>query len=310
MDRGAPGEELPASHDDIDIGGAELETVADAAGHFGGDQARARAEKRVIDRLAGPAVVDDRAAHALDRLLRAVPPALLALPVAERIVVGDLPDRGLRAVALPVAGLALAHRVPAGFVLPVVIAAAQGEVLLGPDDLSAQLQPAGRQIGGHDIAVQRAVPDIGDIPGKQRIGLPPVGAIVVEHLALRELAAAEAAARSPGRIVADPVRRIGDHQMRLRARQHLLDIGRAGAVAAANPMVSQQPYIAEPGDRLIGYFRDAVGIRQTARSQTGQDGLRAGPARSRSDRGRNRLNLSSRSSLRSRSGSQLARAAS
>src|SRR6267143_7059367 len=145
MHRGPPGEDLPASHDDIDIGGVELETAADAAGHFGRDQAGARAEKRVIDCLAGPAVVDDRAAHALDRLLGAVPPALLALRVAERVVVGDLPDRRLRAVARPVTGLALAHGVPAGFVLPVIIAAAQGEVLLGPDDLSAWLQPASRQ---------------------------------------------------------------------------------------------------------------------------------------------------------------------
>src|SRR5437868_8895915 len=138
MDRGASGEDLPAAHDDIDISGVEFETVTDAAAYFGRDQARARAEKWVIDRLAGVAVVDDRAAHALDRLLGAVPPALLALLVAKRIVVGDLPERRLGSVALPVAGLALAHGVPAGFVLPVVIAAAQGEVLLGPDDLSAQ----------------------------------------------------------------------------------------------------------------------------------------------------------------------------
>src|SRR5438067_13620240 len=135
MDRGAPGEALPASHDDIDIGGVELDTVADAVGHFGSDQARAGAEKRVADRLAGPAVVGDRAAHAFDRLLGAMPPALLALPVAERIVVGDLPDCRLRAVALPVARLALAHGVPAAFVLPMIMAAAQDEVLLGPDDL-------------------------------------------------------------------------------------------------------------------------------------------------------------------------------
>src|SRR6267143_6049964 len=164
MHRGPPGEDLPASHDDIDIGGAELETVADAAGHFGRDQTGARAEKRVIDCLAGPTVVGNRAAHAFDRLLGAVPPALLALPGAERVAVADLPDRRLRAVALPVAGLALAHRVPTGFVLPVIVAAAQREVLFSPDDLSAQLQPAGRQIGGDDVAVQSPVPDIGDIP--------------------------------------------------------------------------------------------------------------------------------------------------
>src|SRR5207302_4626306 len=120
---------------DFEIGGIERDPVAHAVGHAGSGQARAGAEKRVIDRLAGPAVVDDRAAHAFDRLLGAVPPALLALWAAERVVVGDLPDCRLRAVTRPAAGLALAHRVPAGFVLPVIIAAAQGEVLLAPDKL-------------------------------------------------------------------------------------------------------------------------------------------------------------------------------
>src|SRR4029077_19124673 len=114
MDRAASGEELPALHNDIDKGGAELEAAADPAGHLGGDQARAGAEKRIVDRLAGPAVVDDRAAHAFDRLLGAVPPALLALAVTKRVVVGDLPHRRLGAVTLPVAGLAFAHRVPTG----------------------------------------------------------------------------------------------------------------------------------------------------------------------------------------------------
>src|SRR5438477_5685651 len=103
MDRGATGEVLPAAQDDIDIGRADLETDAGAAGHFSRDQACARTEKRVIDQLAGAAVVDDRTPHALDRLLRAVPPALLALSIAERIVVGDLPHGGLLAVALPLA---------------------------------------------------------------------------------------------------------------------------------------------------------------------------------------------------------------
>src|SRR5205823_5423618 len=128
------------------------ETAADPAGHLGGDHAGARAEKRVIDRLAGPAVVDDRAAHAFDRLLGAVPPARLPQPAAERVVVGDLPNRGLRAVALPMAGLALAHRVPAGLMLPMIIAAAQGEVLLGPDDLRPRLEAASSETGGCDPA--------------------------------------------------------------------------------------------------------------------------------------------------------------
>src|SRR5215469_8313303 len=166
MSRGAAGEGLPALHDHIDIGGIELETTAHAAGHLGGDQARARAKKRVIDRLTGLSVVGDWAAHAFDRFLGAVPPTLLALSVAEWVVVRDLPDRRLRAVTIPLAGLALAHRVPAGLVLPVIIPTAQGEVLLDPDDLRAQLQRAGRQTGGDDIAVQCSVPDVGDVAGK------------------------------------------------------------------------------------------------------------------------------------------------
>src|SRR4029077_6712012 len=106
--------------------------------------------------------------------------------------------------------------------------------------------------------------DISDIPGEQRISLSPVGAIVVEHLSLRELAPANLAARPPALLIADPVWRIGYHQMRLGSGQHLRDIGRVGAVATANAVVSQQPSIAQLCDRLLGTLRDAVGIHQPA----------------------------------------------
>jgi hypothetical protein len=75
-------------------------------------------------------------------------------------------------------------------------------MLLGPDDLSARLQPAGHQTRSDDVAVQSTVPNISDIAGKQRIRLPPVDAVVVEHLAQSELAATELTAPSPGRLVA------------------------------------------------------------------------------------------------------------
>ena len=114
--RRAAGECLPALHDHIDVSWVELETTANPAGHFGGDQARSRAEKRVIVYLTGPAIVGDWATHAFDRFLGAVPPALLTLSIAKRVVVGDLPDRRLPAVALPMTGLTFAHCIPAGFV--------------------------------------------------------------------------------------------------------------------------------------------------------------------------------------------------
>src|SRR5207244_3422022 len=81
MSCGAAGEELPAAHHDIDVMGTELDAEAGTAGHLGGDHARPRAEKRVIDRLARSAVVGDRTAHAFHRFLGTVPPALLALRV-------------------------------------------------------------------------------------------------------------------------------------------------------------------------------------------------------------------------------------
>jgi len=105
MSCGTAGEMLPSLRHDIDVMGTELDAEAHPAGHLGGDHARPRAEKRVIDRLARSAVVGDRTAHALHGFLGAVPPALLALRVAKRVVVGDLPHRRLGAVALPVAGL-------------------------------------------------------------------------------------------------------------------------------------------------------------------------------------------------------------
>src|SRR5262249_61088976 len=112
MDRASPGEGLPASQDDIDISRADLEATADATGHFGRDQARAGTEKRVVDRLARPGVVDDRTAHALDRLFRAVSPTLLALPLAKRIVFCGLPHRGFLGATLPVARPSLSHPAP------------------------------------------------------------------------------------------------------------------------------------------------------------------------------------------------------
>jgi len=112
---------------------------------------------------------------------------------------------------------------------PMVVAPAQGEMRLGPNDLSAQLKAAGGQVAANHVAVKRPVPHISDIPGKQRIRLPPIGAVIVEHLALREAAGTDPMTHSPGRIIADPIRRVAHHQVGLRSGQHRLDIRRIGA---------------------------------------------------------------------------------
>ena len=109
---------------------------------LGGDDRGPRSGERLVDRLAGRAVVQHRPAHALDRLLRAVDRR--GVLVAAR----DRPERGLLAVAVPVALALLAHRVPAGLVLPVVVAAAEHQPLLGPDDLRADGEAAGDEALG------------------------------------------------------------------------------------------------------------------------------------------------------------------
>ena len=75
-------------------------------------------------------------AHALDRLLRAVAGFRFQIFV-------DLPQRRLTMVADPRRGATLAHHVPARLVLAVVMAAADREVVFGPNDLRAGLEAAG-----------------------------------------------------------------------------------------------------------------------------------------------------------------------
>ena len=111
--------------------------MADAAGDLGGDDGRARAGERLIDGLTRRGVVLDRPLHALNRLLCAV---LEADALARRY----LPERGLLAVACPI-GWTIADRVPAGFVLPMVMPAAESKAVFRPDDLRANVEADGRE---------------------------------------------------------------------------------------------------------------------------------------------------------------------
>ena len=65
--------------------------------------------------------------------------------------------------------------------LPVVVAAAEHQALLGPDDLAADGEASDLEALGDRRGLQRAVPDIGDVAGEQRPGVAPVGAVVVQH---------------------------------------------------------------------------------------------------------------------------------
>src|SRR5688572_3598268 len=113
---------LPALDDDVAVARLDLEPDARSAELLGSDQRRAGAKERIEHDIVRPAVVADRPGHRLDRLLGAVSGLVL---VAARVV--EVPNRALRPVADPLARLALADRVPAGLVLPVVVAAGNGE---------------------------------------------------------------------------------------------------------------------------------------------------------------------------------------
>ena len=56
----------------------------------------------------------------------------------------------------------------ARLVLPMIVAPAEHQPFLGPDDLRAKTEAAGFEAIDHLAHMQRAVPDIGDIAWKQR----------------------------------------------------------------------------------------------------------------------------------------------
>src|SRR6185312_3956936 len=105
---------LPTLDDDVAVAGIDFDREANAADRFGGNQGRARAGEGLVDQITFRAIVHDRLAHALDRLLGAVFGGLVVLAG------GDGPERCLIASALPMAGGSLSHRVEARFVLPVI----------------------------------------------------------------------------------------------------------------------------------------------------------------------------------------------
>src|SRR5262249_31792920 len=145
----------------------------------GGNQRRSTSEEGVIHDVSAFCVVHDRSAHAFDGLLR----TMLGIGVfdlsAARVAVGDLPKGGLFAIAGPVACLTLLDRVPAGFVLPVVVAARDYQPLLGPDDLRADVVAGLDQTLSHLRGENASMPDVGDVSIEEANGLGPIEAIII-----------------------------------------------------------------------------------------------------------------------------------
>src|ERR1700716_1667701 len=93
------------------------------------------------------------------------------------------PECRLLAVPTPICPGCPAHGIPAGLMLPMIMAAAEGKPVLGPDDLRAHLEAGGLK-GLLDLArMPTSMPDIGDRSWEECPGFSPVGAIIVRDLA-------------------------------------------------------------------------------------------------------------------------------
>jgi hypothetical protein len=136
QDRLFAGEFLPALDRYVDIGRIDLHPEAGPAGSLRRDDSCPGSQERVVDCLARICVIDDRPRHAFDGLLRAV------LGLGFLGLGANLPQGSLRAIPVPMPGLAFPDRIPARFVLPVIVAAADSEFWLGPDDLAADFEAA------------------------------------------------------------------------------------------------------------------------------------------------------------------------
>jgi hypothetical protein len=115
----------------------------------------------------------------------------------------DLPERRLFAVASPVPSGLFPDGIPARLVVPVIVASADCEITLSPDDLGAELKTAGDQAVADGAGKQAGMPDVGDVAREERPGFAPVRLRVVQDFP--DCAAANlAAVRADGLIA--PVR--------------------------------------------------------------------------------------------------------
>src|SRR5450759_5860971 len=96
------------------------------------------------------------------------------------------------------------HRIPAGLMLPVIIAAAHDQSLLGPNDLRADGEAVVDKTVRNCRGVQGAVPDVSDVAFEQAPGSCPVCLVVVTDLSASGRSV-HSQAMTPSRIVIDPV---------------------------------------------------------------------------------------------------------
>src|SRR5581483_5505951 len=119
------------------------------------------------------------------------------------------------------AGRSLSYRIETGFVLPVIIAAAQHQAGLGPYDLRPNQEAASIKTLGNGLRVNPRVPDVSDLARKQAPSFTPIGAVIIVDPA-GPRGRGNTGFDSPIGIVLDAVGRVGHHQVRMRAIEETL----------------------------------------------------------------------------------------
>ncbi len=87
-------------------------------------------QERIVNDVFLAGVVQNGTAHDLDRLLGAMAGSRLLAGTSKGIQICNFPNGGLLAITAPVRRFTLAHRIPAGFMLPVKISATQRKCCL------------------------------------------------------------------------------------------------------------------------------------------------------------------------------------
>src|SRR5207245_1673268 len=149
----------------IDVVRINVDRKTDPLGELSGDERCSGTEKGVVYDFACARVIENRPAHQLQRFLCAVSCGFLIPITSKGIEVGNFPQRGLLSITGPVRAFALAHGVPAGLMLPVIIAPPDREMLLSPDDLGADDESRSSESSGLRRCGRRRATGMRPCPG-------------------------------------------------------------------------------------------------------------------------------------------------
>jgi hypothetical protein len=113
------------------------------------------------------------------------------------------------------------------------------EMWFGPNDLDPNLVTSRDEMRRNFVRSFAVMPDVTNITREQRVSDGPIGGIVIPDSTSREREVIKLI--PPSRIVIHTIRRVRDHEVRLDATEHALDVRRHRAVAAEEAMPAEQP---------------------------------------------------------------------